>query len=279
MERRGSGLSDMWRETVNNNGRVEFGPVDDNSAFVVSIWSRPEAIDSITNTVVADTTHLPMHNIAPNPHPRKHDRSQIEAIARSIEAFGFNAPILLDRDGQIVAGHGRFEAAKMLGITEAPLLRLEHLSAAQTQAYMLADNKLGDRSSWDEISLASHLRDLSEMALEFDIQATGFELPEIDVRVQSLVDHAGHCAADDFKGDGVTPRAKPGSLWQLGEHRIYCADALLSDNYRALLGRTRAHAVFTDPPYNVKIDGHVSGNGKVSRCHSAPEQRRSREPL
>jgi ParB-like chromosome segregation protein Spo0J len=130
---------------------------------------------------------FPLNDLRPDPrNPRKHDRAQIEAIARSIEAFGFNAPILIDSDKQIVAGHGRYAAAKLLGLAQVPVICLEHLTKPRARAYMLADNKLTDRSSWDEGVLALHLKELSELALDFDIEDTGFELPEIDFHIQSL---------------------------------------------------------------------------------------------
>jgi hypothetical protein len=101
---------------------------------------------------------VPIGDLKPDPrNPRKHSREQVRAIARSIEAFGFNAPILVDKHKQIIAGHGRYEAAKLLGSTPVPVISLEHLTKAQAWAYMLADNKLTDRSSWDDASLALHL--------------------------------------------------------------------------------------------------------------------------
>ena len=102
--------------------------------------------------------------LKPDPsNPRKHGREQIRAIARSIAAFGFNAPILIDRNKQIVAGHGRYEAAKLNQCAEVPVVWLEHLSETQARAYMLADNKFTDRSSWDDTALAVHLKELSEL--------------------------------------------------------------------------------------------------------------------
>ena len=131
--------------------------------------------------------YVPLSSIHPNPiNPRKHSRQQIRAIARSIEAFGFNAPILVDNENRIVAGHGRLEAAQLLGLAEVPVIRLEHLSEQQAKAYMLADNKLTDRSSWDDRKVAIVLKELSDIALDFEIEATGFEPPEIDLRIQSL---------------------------------------------------------------------------------------------
>ena len=129
-------------------------------------------------------TYLPIRSIVPEPNnPRQHTREQISAIAHSIEAFGFNAPILVDKANRVVAGHGRLEAAKRLNLAEAPVIRLEHLSEQQAKAYMLADNKLTDRSSWDERKVAIVLKELSDIVLDFEIEATGFEPPEIDLRI------------------------------------------------------------------------------------------------
>ena len=221
---------------------------------------RPSTSRSSTSCAAAFST-LPLASLAPDPcNPRKHSPAQIRAIASSIEAFGFNAPILIDRDSRIVAGHGRLEAAKQLCLEQVPVIRLDHLSAAQAKAYMLADNKLTDRSSWDDRLLAQQLNELAGLALDFDLEATGFELPEIDALIHSL---------DDFDGSGedtVVPAAgpataQPGHLWHMDEHRLLCGSALEEGSYDVLLGTTRAAAVFTDPPYNVPIDGHVSGSG------------------
>ena len=114
-------------------------------------------------------------------NPRKHSRIQVRAIAQSINAFGFNAPILVDKRNQIVAGHGRYEAAQLLGLESIPVISLDHLTETQARAYLLADNKLAERSSWDDASLALQLKELSELALDFDLEAIGFELPEVDL--------------------------------------------------------------------------------------------------
>src|SRR5271169_2527 len=100
-------------------------------------------------------------------------RVQIRKLADSIETFGFNAPILIDKRSRIVAGHGRYEAAKLVGLTKVPVIKLEHLTETQARAYMLADNKLSDLSSWDDAGLALHLKELSEFALDFDFEAIG----------------------------------------------------------------------------------------------------------
>jgi DNA modification methylase len=195
---------------------------------------------------------------------RKHSRAQVRAIAKSIEAFGFNAPILADRDGKVLAGHGRLEAAALLGLKQVPVVLLDHLSEAQARAYMLADNKLTDRSTWDDRKVAAQLKELSELVLEFDIEATGFELPEIDFRVQSLDEADAADRADEFRTATGPAVSVAGDLWHLGRHRIYCGSALDEQTYITLLQGEKAAGCFTDPPYNVKIDGHVSGLGRVT---------------
>jgi hypothetical protein len=208
--------------------------------------------------------YLAPSELKPDPrNPRKHSRPQIRAIAKSIESFGFNAPILTDGQGRILAGHGRFEAAKLLELEHVPVIRLDELTEAQAKAFMLADNKLTDRSSWDDELLAVHLKELSDLVLDFDIEDTGFELPEIDLRIQGLEGEPEADAADEFGVPEGPAVSRPGDLWLLGEHRLYCGSALEPAVYHALLGDQKAGVVFTDPPYNVKIGGHVSGLGAV----------------
>jgi DNA modification methylase len=212
----------------------------------------------------AIVAYLPIGSIVPDPsNPRKHPLEQIRAVARSIEAFGFNAPILVDKNNRVVVGHARLEAAELLGLAEVPVIRLEHLSEQQAKAYMLADNKLTDRSSWDDRKVAVVLKELSDIAFDFEIEATGFETPEIDLRIQSLEppddvrDFADKLEAPD--GPSVS---RPGDLWTLSNHRLCCGSALDSCVYDALLAGEKAAAVFTDPPYNVRVKGHVSGKGE-----------------
>jgi DNA modification methylase len=202
--------------------------------------------------------------LIPDPHnPRKHGRAQINAIAKSIEAFGFNAPILVDKNNKIVAGHGRYEAAKLLGLEKIPIVSLDHLTETQARAYLLADNKLSDRSTWDDNKLAIQLKELSDLVLDFDIEAIGFEPPEIDLRIQSL-DSALEDADDRFELSTGPVVSRTGDLWLLGSHRLYCGNALDVTSYDALSNGEKAAAAITDPPYNVRIDGHVSGNGRTT---------------
>jgi hypothetical protein len=183
------------------------------------------------------------------------------ALARSIDAFGFNAPILIDRDRKIVAGHARWEAARHLGLALVPVIRLKHLSKAQARAYMLADNKLTDRSGWDNGKLAVHLKELSDLAIDFDIEAIGFELPELDYRIQSLNPPEVADKADQFEEAEGPVVSAAGELWRLGENLLLHGNALDPNSYARLLNDEKAAGVVTDSPYNVKIDGHVSGNG------------------
>jgi DNA modification methylase len=204
-------------------------------------------------------------DLIPAPHnARKHSRAQVRAIARSIEAFGFNAPVLIDKNRQIVAGHGRYEASKLLELTQVPVIFLDHLSETQAKAYMLADNKLTDRSTWDDAKVAVQLKELSELVLDFDIEAVGFELPEIDLRIQSLDDPDTSDNADEFNAATGPAVSVPGDLWLLGSHRLYCGNALDSTSYIALVNGEKAAAVFTDQPYNLKIDGNVCGSGSIT---------------
>jgi ParB-like nuclease domain len=138
--------------------------------------------------------------------------------ARSINAFGFNAPILIDKTKQIVAGHGRYEAAKLNGCTEVPVIWLEHLTEARAKAYLLADNKLTDRSCWDDAALATRLKELTELAIDFEVEDIGFELPEIDFRIQSLDATDELDRADELELLSGPAASRPGDLWVLGDH-------------------------------------------------------------
>lgn len=206
----------------------------------------------------------PINELIPDPkNARLHPERHVTQLARSIEAFGFNCPVLIDRDNQVIAGHGRLLAVKRLGWTEVPVIRLEHLTPDQVRAYRIADNRLTDCSTWDERLLAEQLKDLSEADLDFDLEAIGFEMPEIDLRIQSLGDVSEE---PDDASEGATEGPAVsilGDVWKLGAHRIACGSALDPAVYDGLLGTSRAAMVFTDPPYNVPIAGHVSGKGGI----------------
>lgn len=195
---------------------------------------------------------------------RTHSKRQIRQIATSIERFGFTNPILIADDDTVIAGHGRLAAAKLLSIVQVPTVRLSHLSEAERRAYVLADNKLALNAGWDRETLAIELQGLLD--LEFDVTLTGFSLAEVDL----AIDEAGESdpEAPDRPEDHVPPSSgftvsRMGDLWSLGRHKLICGDARSAGDYQALLGHERVDLVFTDPPYNVPIDGHVTGLGRV----------------
>ena len=196
-------------------------------------------------------------------NPRAHTPAQIAGIARSIETFGFNVPILIDGDGTVIAGHGRLAAAIKLGMSEVPTVMAGHLSAAQRQAYMIADNRLTDLSKWDERLLGEVLRDLSVAELDFDLDAIGFSVGEIDFRIEALDKPSADDSADGPIEISGTPITREGDLWFLGRHRLLCGSALDPELWGRLMSGQLASVAFTDPPYNVKVHGHVSGLGKV----------------
>jgi DNA modification methylase len=202
----------------------------------------------------------------PDPaNPRCHTKKQIRKIADSIGTFGFNVPILIDRDGNVICGHGRLAAGRELGCSEVPTVRLDHLSPAQTRAFMIADNRLTEIATWDDQLLARQLKELSLLGLDFSLELTGFEMPEIDLRIASLDDPPeGADPADVVPAAAVgPPLSQIGDLWVLGRHRVFCGNALDPTAFPALIGEERAAMVFTDPPYNVPIEGHASGLGAI----------------
>jgi DNA modification methylase len=206
--------------------------------------------------------HLALTDLALDPeNARVHKPAQIRQIAASIEAFGYNVPILVDRDGKVLAGHGRVLALRRLRRTQAPVIRLEHLTPAQARAFSIAENRLVETSAWNERLLAQHFKVLSELDLSFSLEATGFSMGEIDLKIEGLADVGGD--ADDQPLAPAAPAVtRPGDLWSLGRNRVLCASALDTGSYTRLLGDERPAMVFTDPPYNVPISGHVSGKGK-----------------
>lgn len=195
---------------------------------------------------------------------RTHSRKQVKQIAESIRTFGFTNPVLVDSDNSILAGHGRVEAARLLGMTDVPCVRLDHMTAAQKRAYVIADNKLALNAGWDEEILANELKELLAIDLDFDIDVVGFSIAEIDSLVEGVKPQEPGDPADDIVPANAAPaRCRLGDIWQLGPHRLVCGSALDSAVVAALMGGEMATMVFTDPPYNVPIDGHVGGSGAI----------------
>ena len=198
---------------------------------------------------------------------REHPKRQVQQLAKSIESFGFNCPVLVDGQGNVIAGHGRLLAAQSLGWNEVPTISLEHLSPQQIRAYRIADNRLTDVSVWNDRLLAEQLQELSSVDLDFDLTAIGFELAEIDVRLQSLNTPSSPEDEPDQELLNRVGVSRLGDVWQLGRHRLACGNALAQETYVALFEGEKADLVFCDPPYNVPISGHVMGNGR----HQHPE--------
>ena len=212
----------------------------------------------IENTAVSD---LKLRST----NPRTHSKKQIRQIAESIEQFGFNNPILVDRDDTIVAGQGRVEAARLVGIETVPTIRLEDLTENEIRAYVIADNRLAELAGWNRELLAIELQGLIEVDLDFDVTITGFDMPEIDILIGELEAAEEDDPADEVpEVDDGPPITRPGDIWCIGKHRLICGDAICPDTYARLLDGAEAQMIFTDPPYNVPIDGHVSGLGKAT---------------
>lgn len=209
--------------------------------------------------------YLQVEALRPYPNnARTHSRKQVRQLADSIARFGFTNPVLIDAQNMILAGHGRVEAAKLLGMGEVPCVCLEHMSADEKRAYVLADNKLALNAGWDEDILADELQALLEVDVDFDISITGFSIAEIDTLVEGAApEEPGDPAADVVPLDPGPARCREGDLWQLGPHRLVCGNALDPGTIAVLMAGERARMVFTDPPYNVPVDGHVGGSGSV----------------
>jgi DNA modification methylase len=181
---------------------------------------------------------------------KRHSDTQVAQIAASIREFGWGAPILVDGQNNVIAGHGRLLAARKLGMTEVPVVPMDHLTDTQRRALILADNKIGENAAWDEDLLGLELAELN--AAGFNLALAGFTPEEWDALI----------AGDEASKEGLTdeneapevetePVSRPGDLWLLGEHKLLCGDATQAEPYRTLLGEELADMVFTDPPYNV----------------------------
>lgn len=195
---------------------------------------------------------------------RMHSKKQIELIAQSIRRFGWINPIIADDLGQIVAGHARAAAAKLLGLKNVPVIRVTDLGEFELRAYTLADNKLALKSEWDRKLLAVEFGEL-ELALpevDLNLDITGFEACEVDSIMSDFLDPTTD-GVDEIPTLSTSPVSKLGDLFLLGHHRIVCGDAKLQQVYDSLMGSEIATMCFLDPPYNVRIDGHAGGRGSV----------------
>lgn len=182
-------------------------------------------------------------------NPRVNDAA-VDAVAASIETFGFRQPLVVDEEGVIIVGHTRFKAALKLGLEKVPVHVAVGLSPAQAQAYRLADNQTASLSSWDEDNLPIELAQLQ--ALDFDLNLTGFSSEEL-LRLLGSEPNAGWTDPDAIPEPPDEPMSQPGDLWLLGKHRLLCGDSSKAEDVDRLLGGAIVHLVHTDPPYNVKV--------------------------
>ena len=184
---------------------------------------------------------------------RTHSKEQILQLRSSLREFGFVNPVIVDKDLNIIAGHGRIMAAREEGLTEIPCVFVEHLTEAQKRAYILADNRLALNAGWDEELLALEFADLKELG--FDLEITGFDADEIE---KLFTDPGGDVADDDFDLTAALEQAAfvlPGDVWTIGRHRLICGDATDVDTVKKLMDGRKANLVLTDPPYNVGYTG------------------------
>lgn len=211
---------------------------------------------TITRVSIADLKLDPKN-------PRVHSERQLNQLAKSIKSFGFLWPVMIDGTRQVLAGHGRIKAAKRLGFQEVPTISIHHLSESQRRAFVIADNRLAEQASWDEKLLAEQFRELCEVELDFDLEATGFEVGEIDVLIEDVSPEARDSSdpADELPKPTTVGVTHTGDLWFAGSHRICCGNSINRENYSALMKSHRAAVVFTDPPPEVDIGVHATGLG------------------
>ena len=215
---------------------------------------------------IGQIEHISPHELRANPrNARTHSKKQIQQIADSIRIFGWTNPILIDAQTNVIVGHARLSAGKLLKLETVPCIRLESMTPDQKRAYAIADNKLALNAGWDEEILVQEFGHLLSVDLDFDIGVIGFGIPEID----SLIAGQGAQEAGDPRDDQLPdidagpPVSRLGDLWELDQHRVINASALEVATYSALLGEEKAEMVFTDPPYNVRIAGNVGGLGAI----------------
>lgn len=215
---------------------------------------------------------IPVEKLKPSPkNPRTHSKKQVRELAKSIEEFGFTVPALIDEDNRVLAGHGRLEAAKLLGLSSIPCVRVSHMSEAQKRAYIIADNKMALNAGWDEDLLAEELQALMGLDPGFDLTVTGFSIPEIDhVIANHKPEEPGSPEEDLLPDPALIPRrCRPGDIYRAGPHKLICGDARDAAIVAALMDSELAIMAITDPPYNVKIQGNVGGLGRIKHAEFA----------
>ena len=212
--------------------------------------------------------------LKPHPkNPRQHPDSAIAKLTRSIQEFGWTNPVLVSKDGFVLAGHARLKAAENAGITEVPVIQLD-LEGAKADAYLIADNKTQDLTDWDLPLLKDLLQELDTG--EFDIEITGFASKEIADLINQLHQPEDGLTDDDEVPEPQESICKPGDLWVLGTHRLYCGDATVEADVAKLMAGEKADLVFTDPPYNVNY-GSIVGHPSYKRTKGRTRINKTRE--
>jgi DNA modification methylase len=202
-------------------------------------------------------------DLQPDPDSlRLHTQHKKKRLARYIKNVGFIVPIIIDSQSKIIAGNVTFDAARKLGLPKLPVIRVNHLTPAQIEMFKIAHNRFAEDAKWDDHGLALKLNTLSLGSPDLDLELTGFSWGEIDVRIEGLSVHSDDDQAD-LAAASDPEVTQMGDIWIAGRHRICCGNALESKVFKALLQSEQADMVFTDPPYNVRIDGHAIGNGRI----------------
>ena len=223
----------------------------------VAACSDPEV--SITRVAISELKLYPTN-------PRLHCVRQLKQLAKSIQAFGFVSPVLIDAQRRVIAGHGRIGAAKLLGRQFVPAISINHLSERQLKALVIADNRLAEQATWNRKLLREQLKALSVVELDFDIEAIGFEIGEIDLLIEGTerVAKGARDPADALpETTTAAPVSKPGDVWSLGRHRVLCGNSLDESSFSTVMQDRRASVVITDPPCHLNAN-RVVGLGRFS---------------
>lgn len=249
-------------KAANENGA---GPV----AAIGAVWT-PESHKALTKAFAPVVEKRAINDLKVNRrNARKHSDRQIKQITASLSEFGFLVPIVIDEDGTVLAGHGRLRAAILLNMNEVPTIQVKHLTPERKRAFMLADNRLAELAEWDEELLKIELTELSTLEFDFHFEVTGFDTRDLD-RLDAPAVVKPSKAEAIVEVDREHPAVSSlGDLWKLGSHILLCGNALEEASYAKLMGDQRAQMVFTDPPYNVKNDGHTGGLGSVHHANFA----------
>jgi site-specific DNA-methyltransferase (adenine-specific) len=200
---------------------------------------------------------------------RTHSDEQVAQIAGSIKEFGFNNPVLVDKDNSIIAGHGRLMAARKLGMDKVPVVQLGHMTEAQRKAYVLADNRIALNSGWDTGMLTLELQDLKD---DIDLSLLGFDPDELDALLNPIEETEGLTDEDAVPDVPDEPKTKLGDIYILGNHRLMCGDSTSIDAVEALMDGQLADQLLTDPPYNVEYEGGSKKRDQIKNDEMADNE-------